>query len=221
MKILFTLVSSVFVVLFSAQNLMTAVNSGGAYTTLYYSKVNSTASGKVLDYSDIQGTPYLHANYQKSKIGNFADVIFARYNAYTDEVEIKLDEKIHTLPTEKNLSPIRFIESNEKMIYIDDDGQKGYYYILSDGNVKLLRKNVVKFIDEEPAQTSYKSVKPAKFQGLKPNYFLYQDSKLIPIRKESELIQLFPDKNLKSIIKDKKIKLNTEKDLITLAQLLS
>lgn len=220
MKILFTLVSSVFVVLVSAQNLMTAVNSGGAYTTLYYSKVNSTASGKMLDYSDIQGSPYLNINYQKAKVGNFADVIFARYNAYTDEVEIKLDEKIHTLPTEKNLSPIRFIESNEKLIYVDDE-QKGYYYILSDGNVKLLRKNVIKFIDEEPAQTSYKSAKPAKFQGLKPSYFLYQDSKLIPIRKESELIQLFPDKNLKSIIKDKKIKLNTEKDLIILAQLLS
>lgn len=221
MKIIFTTIVTLFGVIVFAQNVGNVFNSNGVSTTLHFNKVNSTVSGRVLNYSDIQGIPYMHSDYQKAKIGEYTGFILARYNAYTDEVEVKLDEKVQSLPKEEIYSPIKFLDYNEKLIYIFSNEHKEYYYVLSDGNVKLLRRNVVIFVDEQSAQTSYADAQPAKFQNLKPAYFLYKESKLIPIRKENDLIQFFPNINLKSIIKDNKIKLNTEKDLIKLAQLLS
>ncbi len=221
MKILFTTLITAFSVLVFAQQTNNVVNSSGIPTTVDFNKVSSTVSGKVLNYSDIQGTPYMHTDYKKAIVGDFTNVIPARYNAYTDEVEVKLNEKVQSLPKEKAYSHIRFSETNEKLIYIVDEDQKGYYYILSEGNVSLLRRNVIKFIDEQPAQSSYATTQPAKFQHLKPIYFLYKDFKLIPVKKESDLLKSFPNKDIKTILKENKIKLDKEEDLIKLAQILS
>lgn len=220
MKVLLTTLSTLFAVLTSAQYSSSIFNVTGPYNGLLYNKINSGVGGKVYSYSDIQGTPYIHNDYKKAKIGDFADVVLARYNSYSDEVEIKLNEDVRYLLKENNYSPIKFIDSDEQLMYISDNEQTGYYYVLSVGNSMLLRKNSTMFIDEQPAQTSYSNTQPAKFQNLKPAYFIYKDSKLIPFKKENDLIQLYPNKNLKTLIKDHKIRLDKEKDLIKLLQLI-
>lgn len=222
MKNLFTLLSLMSAVSVCAQNnIINAINSGGAYTTILNNKVNSPESGKVLNYSEIKGTPYLITNFQNAKVGDFTDVILAKYNSYTDEIEYSSNGKVYSLPKEKNYSPVKLIDSGEKLIYLSDDNFKGYYYILGDGNVKLLRKNVTVFIDEKPAQTSYANSQPAKFEQLKPTYFFYDGKRLIPTKKESELILAFPDKDIAAFLKEKKLKITKEKDLLELQKKLN
>lgn len=221
MKIFLTTLSTLFAIGVSAQYSSTIFNVTGPNTGLLYNKINSGVSSKVYSYSEIQGTPYIYNDYKKAKIGDFPDVVLARYNSYSDEVEIKFNDNVRSLLKEKAYSPVKFIDSDEQLIYVSDNEQKGYYYVLSGGKTMLLRKNSTIFIDEQPAQTSYSNTQPAKFQNLKPAFFLYKDSKLNPIKKESDLIEFYPDKNLKTIIKENKIKFDKEKDLIRLVQLLN
>lgn len=221
MKIFLTTLSTLFAIGISAQYSSTIFNVTGPYNGLLYNKINSGATDKVYSYSDIQGSPFIYKDYKKAKVGNFADVVLTRYNTYTDEVEIKIKEDVYPLLKENNYSPVKFIDSDEQLIYVSDNEQKGYYYVLSVGSTMLLRKNSTIFIDEQPAKTSYSDTQPPKFQNLKPAYFLYKDSKLIPIKKESDLIEFYPDKNLKTIMKENKIKFDKEKDLIRLVQLLN
>ncbi|GGG54588.1 hypothetical protein [Epilithonimonas arachidiradicis] len=221
MKIYLTTIITTFSILLSAQQSSNVINSSGLPTTVDFNKVNSITGGKVLNYSDIQGTPYMYKDYKKIKIGEFADIIPARYNAYTDEIEIKLNEKVQSLPKEKAYSHIKFLDSNEMLMYVVDNTQKGYFYVLSDGDIKLLRKNAIRFIDEQPAQSSYATPQPAKFIELKPTYFFYKDSQLLPIKKENDLVTFFPQRDIKKILKDRKLKLENEKDLVILTNLLN
>lgn len=204
----------------AAQQNQNVMNSSGIPNTIDFNKVTSTGSGKVLNYSDVQGSPYLFKDYKSVLVGDFSNALQARYNAYTDEVEIKVGDSVQTLPKEQKYSPIIFKDSALKLINIDDVAGHGYFSVIGDGKVKLLKKYIVRFVDEQPAQSSYATSQPAKFVKLKPVYFFYKDSKLVQVKKEVDLTNAFPTADLKSVIKKNKLKLDSEKDLLELRKIL-
>lgn len=186
-------------------------------------RVNSK-NGKLLSYDDIKGSAYLLKDFKAAKTSDKYEIILARYNAYTDEVEFKKDNNIYVLPKKNDFAQLSFISSTDRLILITDNNEfDGYYFKLAGKEKILLKKEKVVFIDVATSSNSYESDKPAKFQSQKPSYYLKTDKGIFKISTSEHIISLFPEKkqNLSNFIKGKKIKINNENDLIELVNYLN
>ncbi len=143
-----------------------------------------------------------------------------RYNAYTDDIEVKLkssDEDFQPLKKNTNLSvktPLDYY------IYILDNGNKersGYFNVLVDGdNYKLYKKITVSFEPIVKARTSYESDVPPSFKQT-VFYYLVQNGNLtvLPNRKRQILDLLVKEKSgMKDYLKRSDLDVRKEGDLI-------
>lgn len=189
--------------------------------------IDEINNGKaVLKYSDIQGNPFYKNGFNNAKVGDTGTILPVRYNLFKDSFEILNDNDIYSVPKDNSFSKFTFLSSNEKFILDkDNDGIAGYFLILTEGHSKLLKKFAVKFIPEIPAPNTMISGTPAKFENLKPVYYLKTEDNLIKISKKADdLINALPtDKKdaVKDFIKTNKIKLTEELDLIKLTNFLN
>ncbi|WP_040279170.1 hypothetical protein [Psychroserpens damuponensis] len=175
------------------------------------------------------GSPYLYENFTIAKISATPTEVYnIRYNAYTDEVEVKVsDDKVQNfnksisnvvitfIADDLKLTPLNYINSN-------DGVQRGYFVPLTENNekVKLFSKKQVVFYKAKPAVTGYDKDKPAEFKNVSDSYFIsIQDAyaRELP-KKKKDLAKLFPkhSKEVLSFIKKNRIKTSREEDLIQL-----
>ena len=177
---------------------------------------------------DYKGTPYGNPDFQLGNIytngKTFAKNIAVRYNAVADEIEIKPkvdddDSKTKALMKTSGVS----VEINDK-IYTFVDG-KGYLEVLFSGNeYTLFKKLGKKYIPPKPAKNSFERDFPAEFKDI-ISYFLFKkgSNSLIelPSSKKKRLKAFGADENVvKNIMKEKKLNLSKEEDLITTVKLL-
>lgn len=185
----------------------------------------SSKNGKQLSYDDIKGSPYLLKDFRPAKIADGYEIISARYNAYTDEIEFKKGDDIYVLPKNNDFSQINFVNNKDKLILIKDaDELSGYYFKLTGDKNSLLKKEKVVFNDIVPSASSYESERPAKFLQQKPIYYLKTDKGVIKkILNNNDIYDLFPDKkqSLNKFVKEKNIKFNQENALIELVNYLN
>lgn len=180
----------------------------------------------VLKYSDIQGNPFYKKGFSEARIGDTGNSFPVRYNIYKDSFELLHNNNIYTLPKESSFSKFVFTATNEKFILENDNnGFAGYFLVLADGKNKLLKKIAVKFSPEVPAPNTMVSGIPAKFETLKPVYFIKTEDNIIKLtKKEDNLLKALPagkKDTTKDFIKTNKIKLNEELDLIKLVTFLN
>ncbi|MEM5566716.1 hypothetical protein WNY78_16460 [Psychroserpens sp. AS72] len=175
------------------------------------------------------GSPYLYENFTVAKISATPTEVYnIRYNAYTDEVEVKVSEDnvqnfnksisnvvITFLTDDLKLTPLNYIDS-------DDGMQRGYFVPLTDYNdkVKLFSKKQVIYFKAKPAVTGYDKDKPAEFKNISDTHFISINdayARELP-KKKKEIVKLFPkhSKEILSFIKENKIKTSREEDLIQL-----
>lgn len=175
------------------------------------------------------GSPYLYKDFTVAKISATPSEIYnIRYNAYTDEIEVKVEEdKVQNF--NKNISNvvITFLNDNLKFTplnYIDVKNGliRGYFISLTETNqkVKLFSKKQVKYFDAKPARTSYDVDKPAEFKNMSDTYFVSIKgayARELPSNKK-DIAELFPEnsKDVLEFIKKNKIKTSREADLIQL-----
>lgn len=209
-----------------AQQLSIFESSRIAYLNKTIDEINN--GPKKIKYSDIQGTPYYYAKFISARIGDTSGIISIRYNPFMDKIEI-LDSNtndVYELPKESNYPKFTFLTTQEKLVLVNTNNEfSGYFFELATGKYRLLRKNITKFKPEIPAPNSLLTSTPAKFEVLKPIYFIKTDDSVIKVTKRADdLLNALPaDKkeDAKDFIKTNKIKLNEELDLIKLVTFLN
>ncbi len=173
-----------------------------------------------------KGSPYLSEGFSYGKIIVDNDKIFKknlRFNAYSDVFEIKNNGRISGLIKSKNVKVLLNGELYQLFSYPDKGIEKdGYFVNLNPKGTKisLLLKNEKEFIEAKKATNSYSDNKPAKFI-YKKLYFIKKGNKLpvveIRLSKKSVLKALKNQKQaILSFIKNNKLKLRNEKDVVKL-----
>lgn len=220
-KLLKSLVLVVFASQVNAQQGIGVIDgTAGFLQSFDFNKFRTADRGKGLLYADVQGTPYFNKQYENVKVEGFKEVVMARYNMYSDEVEFMRGDDVLSFPQTKEYSNIQFVNSKQALLWRDGGvDQSGYFFILSNGKNKLLRKNKTKFTDAKAAATSYSEASPAKFTSLPASYFILTEAnELVPLKNSKEIANYFPAQKdkINSFIKSNKIKTDKEPDLIKL-----
>lgn len=211
----------------------------GAQTDGLYNHAMGSISDKMdkLDYTDetIEGSPYQSNFFAPGKLyygDELAGDIYYRYNAYNEEVEIKQqnleEEPIRGLGKDKK---IRLVAKGKQMsfkTFIDKKGntKNGYLTLLSDGDYKLYRHLHITFKEAKKAENSLTKGSPAKFSQFTEYYIEGPDGKRInqvelSNKKLLSLLSGDQKSSLASYIKENKVKIKNEQDLIKVLNFLN
>ncbi len=173
----------------------------------------------------VKGSPYINEEFEIVKIKTFGDKIFAgRYDANLGEMQIKRKNDTIALNNYENFE-ITFALNNKVYKthnYTTEKGEskQGFLVVLKEtDSLAILKEESVKYYKEQPATTSYDKAKPAEFRRLRDVYYyrIGKETSFLP-QKRRHFLKLFPkhSNKLKAFIKENRINLKDENDLITL-----
>jgi len=175
----------------------------------------------------VEGTPYINEKFTPAMISASENNIFyVRYNAANDEIEVKGDNNVayalNKYRKDITVELIALKKTYQNFMYMnsDDEPAFGYFTHISvpSANVKILKREVVKFFDEKVQVTGYDTPQNAKYKRLADKYYIKINNKstavALPNSKKS-VAKLFPEheKEVLSYIKGEKIKLKDEDSL--------
>ncbi|NNJ87844.1 MAG: hypothetical protein HKP53_00455 [Eudoraea sp.] len=163
--------------------------------------------------------------YKEEDLGEF----YYRYNIFSREIEVKKtlfeEEKHKALIRDPNVLLIA-LNSAKKYRYLQFSNEKGendegYLIVLFSGKSYTVYKFMeAKFTEAKPAANSMVNPIPSKFTQFTDYYFQHKDEALraIPSKKKKFLAQFDATKaeSFKAFIKQEKIDLSSEQDLIRL-----
>lgn len=178
--------------------------------------------------ANVEGTPYYDESFNSATIAPINKVFLIRYNAALDDMEVIQDTD--TLLVNRNNRNYVIKQNKGNIVYrilhYDEskaDNKLGYYVQLTEGtNVKLYRKDRKKFVESK--QASYNGNlggTSAKFKKQKSEFYVEYngsgDAVKLP-KKKKAMINAFQgkEKEVKKYIKENKIKVTKEQDLIKL-----
>ncbi len=185
---------------------------------------------------EILGSPYVYNKFKKGRIfykDENNGSIFYRYNAYNEEIEIKetnlVDSPIQSLSRDKNISlitaeglPLRFSTFIDK----NDNTQNGYLYVLQKGIYTLYKSIDVTFKEGQKSPNSFVKARKARFSQFTEYYLEIEGRNRVDEVELSnkKLVKLLPDdtsSKVKQYLKDKKIKITNEQELILVIDFLN
>ncbi|MDQ8749031.1 hypothetical protein ATE49_08150 [Elizabethkingia miricola] len=160
--------------------------------------------------SSISGSPFLDDKFTTSSTPNFPDKFTARYNIYSDIIEVNIQNKIYTIPKNDQFKELTI--GNTKLKLIKD---KYYIELYKQNNFSLLKVENIKFTKAKSANNTFDFDSPAKYTLQKPIYFIYKENEEITeINKKA-----FKDNlDINKFIENAHINLNSETDLKKLIQ---
>ncbi len=180
-----------------------------------------------LETESYTGTPYNHPSYLMGNVYQnnelLATSVALRYNAVADEMEIKEslaspDEEAKVLTK----SPEIFVKIMEDIyIFAPYKGGVeggGYFQVLYEGNgVDLYKKMKKDFKPEKKASSSITTDTPAKFTDDITYFLATKDGKFYEMpSSRNKKLNVFGSKKdgMKSFVKENRLDLNEEKDLL-------
>lgn len=176
-----------------------------------------------------EGSPYLSEEFTEATVTSSENQVFekvpVRYNVYYDLFEVQLENEVYNLKrggivSRVNLEGHSFIYS--KYNYQSTD-REGYLELILEGKYTLYKQLLVVFKEAEPAQP-YQDPKPAKFQGRDPLFYIaFGDNDPVFIKNMKNLLGIAGDneKALKDFIKDNRLRVRNEEDMIKAVEFLS
>lgn len=229
MKNFVILFLSTLLIYFSSDKCKGQVRLQGLDAYIDYSNINSTNSGAVNTYSEIDGSPFLNDEFQIGKIVLKDGKTYQgplRYDIYGDQIEFKNKED--------EVFAILYPEQVEKVIFDDvqlvmlepskDKIEGGIFEIIKEGeNYSLLGKYTVDLKEAQPAKP-YVDPKPAHFDRNDKIFFVRKGvSKPVFIKKKKDMEDIDPSRSnkIKDFVKKEKIKPSDENDLIKLVTFLN
>lgn len=207
----------------AAQNLWLGAEGQKFYDELIMRKA---ARGEIESY---EGSPYMNEEFKKATVISSEDMVFEkvpiRYNVYYDLFEVQLEEGIYNLRrggivSQVNLEDHRFIYSTYD--YLSSEGE-GYLELVMEGEYTLYKQHQVVFKEAEPAQP-YQEAKPAKFEERDPLFYIaHGDKQPVFIRNRRSLLDIAgkKGKTLKDFIKDERLKIRNEEDMVRAVEYLN
>lgn len=175
--------------------------------------------------SSANGSPFINDKFELVKFKKLDNRVFlARYNANLGEMQIKRENDTIALVNTEELE-LTFTQSNKvykthSYTNNEDVSKRGFLVVLMESDsLALLKEEVVKFYNKKPPSNSYEKMKPAEFRRLSDVYYYRSGNNisLLP-QKRKDFLKLFPNQEseIKSFIKENKINLKKEDELITL-----
>jgi hypothetical protein len=204
------------------------------FDNLNSSNLSLESNSGTLRYENIEGSPYIDNAVGANKnlpIGKFythefefMETALARYNAFTDNIEVSLLEDgvdYYLLIKKPNFLYIILGEKTYRAYEIN--GILGFFVLLSGDDKQhcvLLKKETIAFIKEEKASSSFVSGTPNSFKRMKDVYYFKLNNEFVEIpRKKKLFYSLFKEKNniIKSYITSNNLKITKEEDLLKVA----
>ena len=222
MKIFFTLLSLLTVLALQAQQISVSEIARNAKWDKLIDEVNN--GKQKIKYSDIDGIPYYTAGFANARVGDTSSSVPIRYNTFLDTVEIVANNDVYEIPREESYPKFTFEDGNTVVLVNTRDEFAGYFFEIVSGKNRILKKVITKFHDAVPAPNTMIPGTPAKFETLKPIYFIKTEDGMVRIPKNTkDLVGSFPAQKeaLNDFLKNNKIKLNSEPDLVKLGKFLN
>lgn len=176
------------------------------------------------------GSQYFNEAFVPARIGNSDEIVMVRHNAYTDEMEISINNVIKIIPTEMNLS-IRLANSPISFEYVDYTNEKGakktgYLKLISNNpKLKIYKAEAIYRKAEVEADLGYGSSKPAAYVKLRDEYFTQLgDSEIKPLaQKKKSIVAILPEKEkeIAAFIKDNDLSLSEEASFVMLGRFIN
>lgn len=176
-----------------------------------------------------EGSPYWDKEFKPASLSCYSKELKPeiRYNAYKDEMEFKKEGKLY------------YLEKKDSCEIVIDNKVYGFFAYPFDGKIRfgylrrislntatytLLARETIAFQEGEPAVTSYREDKPAKFYPEKVRFFIKTPTDMIGIpekKKDLErlLTNIAPD--IASFFKQIDFKIKEEASLLELTQYLN
>ncbi len=183
---------------------------------------NNTTRG-VKD-ANVTGSRFI-TDFRFGKVIGYNKNYLLRYDAYNDQMQVKNSEDKIVIINKKTINEVTFIDGSKYKIYNYTLGgvQKiGYLKVLFSGSKSsLLKKEVIKFIPEKKAESSYESDVLATYKKANAIYFISDhNGEINSFSKKKDFLKLFPSKKkaIEKFIKTNKIKFSKEDSLIRLAK---
>ncbi|MGB3342933.1 MAG: hypothetical protein WBA61_03395 [Aequorivita sp.] len=175
-------------------------------------------------FEAIKDEAYANPNFLIGKIFQedqvLKDNVPMRYNAYADEIEIKINETDQAYGALIKDPDIFVKVGKEIYVFVPFEGSNakgGYFSVLADGkNYGLYKKTTAVFREPRVAETSYQKDTPPSFQKT-VIYYLVKDGKFLEMPSSKSRILKMMDikkKEMNAFIKTNKIDLGNEADLI-------
>lgn len=174
----------------------------------------------------VVGTVYLNERPMGANINGSNDLILVRYNAFNDNFE-KVDQATGetTSMPRTAASRIKFVSDRKEYVVVNYLSKKkqattGYLNILSENPaLTIYKKESVALIPAREAENSYAQSKPATYKRAKDEFYItVGDAKsAVPLPdNKKDFAKLFPakEKEILAYIKDNKIDLEKESDLL-------
>lgn len=180
---------------------------------------------------NVIGSPYVNDLFLTSEISGTENVFQTRYNAYTDEIEVRHDDSVFVIPKEQQYSSIYYKLSNSRLQLLRYNAQKDEYIYgyLFELYVKemfgIYKREKVSFQDERQPVNGYSLPTPPKYNKNSPEYYLkMNDSTVVPFPKNKKALKdLFPTKEeaIFNYLKSEKNSFKNEEDMIKLTKFLA
>lgn len=177
------------------------------------------------------GSPYVNDLYLNTQISGTDNVFQSRYNAFTDEVEVKYEDALFVIPKEEQYKTIYYKLLDSKLQLMRYSSEKedfvyGYLFeLFASGSVGVYKRERVTYQEARPSVNGYSLPTPPKYNKKSPEYYIkISDTKTIPFPKNKKALQeLFSQKAdaISNYLKDEKISFKDENDLIKLTKFLA
>ncbi|MEL4308186.1 hypothetical protein [Joostella sp. CR20] len=176
------------------------------------------------EYSGVDGSLYLNGDdFTKGKIfvdGKVYENVDLRYNVYKDFIEIKMSEnEIYKGSTKSNYAYEVYGKKFFLLDYQDNNKTKTGYLecLFCTEDDMLLNKYIKIYYPPEKANTGYQKDKPAKFSDNQNYYIKLKGADYaIPLENNTKrILAQFNNKQLDKFVKEKKLNLKKEEDLIS------
>ncbi|QYJ69398.1 hypothetical protein [Flavobacterium litorale] len=204
----------------NAQQTYVDLDSGGV-DFIYTKKAPSEAA---------QGTQYYIENFNAAKINDSKEIVLARYNAYSDEMEVKVHDEIMVLDPKEDMVVALTNKSATYVFtqYKNEDGEMGqnYLVLVSDNpNLKIFRSERIFLQPEKHPDTGYQKYKAPMYKKRDAKYYIQMNNGEIVHMSDrrKDIMALIPgkEKDIKTFMKKNKIKVSEDNDLKLLGNYLN
>lgn len=213
-------VSTVFVSSFAVAQ-QTYVDQSGSMDYMYSKKAPSEPA---------QGTQYYIEKFTPANIDDSKEVALVRYNAYSDEMELKINDEIMILEPKDDMD-IRLVNNVAEYKFVkykkeEGDNAQGYLIVISNNpNVTIYKQERIYLQSEQHPSVGYQKYKAPKYKELNPIYYIQMNDGPIVYMSDrrKDVYKLIPgkEKEVKKFIKDNRINVSDDEELKELGNYLS
>ena len=176
------------------------------------------------------GTQYYIEQFTPATVNGGREMSLVRYNAYSDEMEVKTEGEIMVMsPSDNMLVHLTNNRADYKFVqYTNKEGNAAQNYLIvisNNPNLTIYKKERIEFQPEQHPTGGYQRYKAPNYRKLEPHYFIQINNGPVVYMsdKKKDVYELVTgkEKEIKDFIKDNKIDTSDDADMQQLGNYLS